>query len=94
MKYVPNQDTEFQLDRLLNEGLELNDNFRGALLEIDLSEGENTVRHGLGFKPYGFILLVKDGPGEVYGTRLSEWTNELLYCGCDATSLKVRLFVL
>ncbi len=93
MKYVKDGDTEYQLNLLLNEGLELNDNFRGALLEVDLVEGDNEIRHGLGFTPIGVILLLKDGPGEQYGTRLGEWTNEILFLRCDVSSLRVRLFV-
>lgn len=94
MRYIKDQDTEFQLDLLLNEGLELNDNFRGALLEVDLVEGDNEIRHSLGFTPYGVITLLKSGPGELYGTRLLEWTNELLFLRLDVTSLRVRLFVM
>lgn len=93
MRYIKDGDTEYQLNLLLNEGLELNDNFRGALLEVDLVEGDNEIRHGLGFKPFGIIILLKDGPGDIYGTRLTEWTNEILFLRCDVTSLRVRLFV-
>ena len=93
MRYVSGGDTEYQLNLLLNEGLELNDNFRGALLAELLVEGDNEVRHDLGFIPFGAMILLKSGPGEIYGTRLTEWTNEILFLRCDVTKLEVRLFV-
>ena len=57
MRFDPTGDVAFQLESLLNEGLELNDNFRGGLLETDLVIGDNTVQHGLGFIPIGYIVL-------------------------------------
>lgn len=93
MRFIKDEDTEYQLNQLLNEGLEFNDNFRGALLEVDLVEGDNTIRHGLGFKPYGAIILLQSGPGDIYGTRLTEWTNEIIFLRCSVKKLGVRLFV-
>jgi hypothetical protein len=94
MRYVKDGDVEYQLDQLLNQGLEFNDNMRGALVEHDLVEGDNEIRHALGFVPYGAIVVLKSGPGEIYGTRLLEWTNEIMFLRCDVSSLRVRLFVM
>ena len=55
--FYPDGDLNFQLAQLLNEGLELGDNFRGATLEEDLVVGDNTIQHGLGFVPTGYIVL-------------------------------------
>ncbi len=55
--FHPDGDLTFQLAQLLNQGLELGDNFRGATLEEDLVVGENTIQHGLGFIPTGFLVL-------------------------------------
>ena len=57
MRFESEGDINFQLDQLLNQGLEFNDNLKGALLEVDLVAGENTIRHGLGFVPIGYIIL-------------------------------------
>ena len=57
MRFELEGDINFQLDQLLNQGLEFNDNLNGALLEVDLVAGEKTVRHGLGFVPIGYIIL-------------------------------------
>ena len=57
MRFEPGGDLTFQLEKILNEGIEFNDNLRGGLLEADLVVGENTVQHGLGFVPIGYIVL-------------------------------------
>lgn len=93
MRFRPEGDVDYQLDRLLNNGLEFADNMKGVLIERDLSEGDNEVRHGLGYVPFAAIVLLKSGPGEIYGVRDTEWTGEIMFLRCDATSLRVRLFV-
>lgn len=87
------EDIDFQLNQLLNEGLELSDNLRGGLLEVTLSIGENSITHSLGFKPIGFILLYKDLEGDIFGSRIDEWTNEVLFLKSSVSNQKVRLFV-
>lgn len=93
-RFNPEGNTNYQLNLLLNEGLELSDNFRGALLEVTLDSGENEVRHELGFQPIGYILLYKDLEGDIYGSRVTEWTKTILYLSSSVPSQKVRLFVL
>lgn len=88
------ENVNFQLLKILNEGLELGDNFRGGLIEATLSVGENTVRHGLGFRPIGYLVLYKDISGEIFGSRVGEWTTEVLFLQSSVGSQKVRLFVL
>ncbi len=123
--FHPDGDLTFQLAQLLNEGLELGDNFRGATLEVDLAVGDNEILHGLGFVPTGYIVLfpgttVSAGGAAIgaidvvkrtsddfllflagsfgvqafTGTRLDEWTTEILFLNASVVSLKVRLFVL
>ena len=94
MRFEPEGDLGFQLDRLLNEGLEFNDNFRGGMLETDLVVGENTVRHGLGFIPVGYLVIYPGTDGTFVGVRISEWTNETLFLNASVASQGVRLFVL
>jgi hypothetical protein len=88
-------DIPFQLNLLLNEGLELQDNFRGALLEIEnVLAAENTVQHGLGFIPTGYIILYSEDPAIFSGARIEDWTIETIFLNSSATSQRVRLFVL
>ncbi len=93
-RFNPDGDITFQLDNLLNEGLELNDNFRGALLELDIKEGFNTIQHGLGFIPTGYIVIYKDVEGDIFGTRVGEWTEEVLFLRSSVRNRVVRLCVL
>ena len=92
-RFNPSGDIGAQLDLLLNEGLELNDNFRGALLEVTLDAGENTVQHGLGFIPTGFIVISKDKEGDIFSSRVNEWTEEALFLQSSVESQAVRLCV-
>ena len=94
MRFIKSQDTEHQLDKILNEGIEFGDNMKGALLEHTFSEGENEIQHGLGYVPFGVIVLLKSGPGEIFGTRDTEWTSEIMFLKCDVKNLKARLFVM
>jgi hypothetical protein len=94
MKYDPKGDLEFQLDKLLNEGLEFSDNFRGALLEVDLAAGENTVIHSLGFVPQGYLVLYSANEAIIYGSRVEEWTSESIFLVSNVTSPAARLFVM
>jgi hypothetical protein len=92
MRFQPEGDTEFQLDRILNNGIEFADNMRGSLIEVTLS-GETRVTHGLGYTPMGFLVIFKDGEGDVWAARPRDWNSQTLYLASSATSLKVRLFV-
>lgn len=94
MRYIRGASVEFQLDQLLNEGLELGDNVRGGILEIDLVVGENEVQHGLGFVPQGYIVLYSEESDLPYGSRVDEWNSERLFLRSNVTNQRVRLFVL
>ena len=96
MRYNPTQnirDITFQLDRLLNEGLELQDNFRGGLFEVTLNAGENTLQHNLGFIPMGYIVLYKSLTGDIFGARVEQWTKTELFLESSVSNQRVRLFV-
>lgn len=94
MRYYPEQETEFQLGQMMNNGLTLQDNIEGALMEIELVEGENTIQHGLGFVPTGYIVLYQEASGNIYGARVAKWTNENLFLTSSVANPRVRLFVL
>ena len=94
MRYQPEGDMDYQLNGLLNGGLTFYDNMRGAILDVDLVEGFNEVRHGLGFTPMGYLVLVKQNEGDIYGTETEKWTNEILCLVSSAPNQKVRLYVM
>lgn len=94
-RFEPEGEVVFQLDDLLNEGLELNDNFRGALLEIEnVLAAENVIQHSLGFIPIGYWILYTEDPSIFSGARIEDWTTEQIFLNSSATSPRVRLFVL
>lgn len=97
MKFHPQPEIEAQneqLARLLNGGLTFQDNVQGTLLEVDLVADEvNTVHHGLGYVPVGFIVIVKDAAGEIYGANTNQWTKEILLIASELDQHS-RIFVL
>ena len=94
MRFQPQGDLEYQLSLLLNGGLTFHDNLRGVIIDVDLVNGVNTVRHGLGHTPTGYLVLVKQNEGDIYGTETTKWTSEILYLVSSAQSQKVRLYVM
>ena len=94
MNYEIDGDLEFQLDKILNRGLVVEDNFNWAILEVVLVSGENTIQHGLGRVPNGYIVIYTDSAVTITGSSLSSWTIEQLFLTSSAASPKVRLFVL
>lgn len=93
MRYFPEGDLDYQLNALLNEGLTLHNNIHKVIVNVDLTEGINTVRHGLGHTPIGYVVLVKQNEGDIYGTETDKWTKEILFLVSSALSQRVRLFV-
>lgn len=93
MRFDPSGDTDLQLDRLLNEGLEFRDNFRSAFLEVSLDEGKNEIQHGLGFVPLGYLVLYKRENTDIFGTEKDQWTTEQLFLKSSAKNPKVLLLV-
>ena len=94
MRYYPNQDTEHQLDLLLNKGLTLVENFSGVILHVELEEGVNVIHHALGFTPVGYLVLLQQNAGDIYGTETDKWTDEILYLVSSVANQKARLFVM
>lgn len=94
MRFRPGEDTEFQLERMLNKGLEFQDNMRGSLFEGEFEDGVLEIEHGLDVTPIGFIVIWKDGEGDIWATRLQEWNRTRLFLASNVSNLKVRLFVM
>ncbi|MEE8113335.1 MAG: hypothetical protein V3T23_03165 [Nitrososphaerales archaeon] len=91
--YNPDGDTEFQLAALLNQGLTVQDNFNWGILEVILASGVNTLQHGLGFIPSGYIMIYSEDPITLSAPSLTSWTKEQILLTSSAASPKVRLFV-
>jgi len=94
VRFYPEQETDFQLGQMLNNKLTLQDNMEGALMELSLDAGENTIGHGLGFVPTGYLVLYQQAEGNIYGARVADWTNENLFLVSSVANPRVRLFVL
>jgi len=94
MKFDPAGDIGYQLGVLLDGNVELGQQIRGGHVEVTLVGAETRVEHNLGYTPSGYLILRKDGTGDVWATKITEWDSVSLYLATDATSLVVRLFVL
>lgn len=91
--FVPNQDTDAQLARLLNRGLTFQDNVRCAILEVELEFGMTTIQHGLGFTPLGYIVIWQSDSGAIYGGPTNLWTNQAIVISSDVAQ-DARIIVL
>ena len=83
-----------QLYDILNDGIDLEDNIRGALVTETVMTLSTTIFHGLGYVPKGFLIIRQEGEGMVWADRVSEWTTEDLFCRSNVENLKVTFFVL
>ena len=94
MRYEAGGSLEFQLNNILNNGLVVEDNFDSAILEVELVLGENTIQHGMGRVPNGYIVIYTDSAVTITGSSIKSWTTEQLLLTSSAASPRVRLFVL
>ena len=60
------------------------------IVEKDLSTSETSVEHKLNRKPTGYIVIGKDGVGDVYSSSTAD--SKFLYLTSDAT-INVKLLV-
>lgn len=61
----------------------------GLQVSINLSNGVNSVNHGLGRKPNGFIVVAKSGNVDIWGTAFTEKTLTLSTSGAVSGSIWV-----
>lgn len=94
MRYEAEGSLEFQLNNILNNGLVVEDNFDWAILEVELASGENTIQHGMGRVPYGYLVIYTESAVTITGSSIGSWTTEQLLLTSNAASPRVRLFVL
>ena len=94
MRYEAGGSLEFQLNNILNNGLVVEDNFDWAILEVELALGENTIQHGMGRVPNGYLVIYTESAVTITGSSIGSWTTEQLLLTSSAESPRVRLFVL
>ena len=94
MRLDPSGDLAYQLDKIINGGIEFEEHIRGTFVEQILVLGENRIEHNLGYTPVGFNIILQEGQGDVWATRVSEWNSQSLWLESSVESLRVRLFVL
>ncbi|GAG16270.1 unnamed protein product [marine sediment metagenome] len=93
-RYYPEENTEEQLDYLLNSGLTFIDNMRCSILDLDLDEGLNEIQHGLDYIPLGYFVIYKTEEGDIWGTDQQSWTESTLSLRSSVPNQKARLIVL
>jgi hypothetical protein len=85
---------ETALDGVLNGGLRIDENFDGEIVSYSsnaIANTQDTVIHGLGKIPVGFLVIDIDKGGVVYRSATSDETN--LYLKCSTATTAVTLFI-
>jgi len=54
---------------------------------------EDTVTHGLGRVPVGYVVVDRDKPGVVYSSSKALWTTSTMRLKCDTASTAATLLV-
>ena len=54
---------------------------------------ENTITHGLGAVPVGWLVVSKDKAGDLYAGTTT-WTSTKLYLKCSVASVTYKIFLL
>lgn len=62
----------------------------------DTPDAENTIAHGLGAVPIGYIIIGQDKAGSLYqlSTTGTVWTSSNLYLKCSVASVTYKVFLL
>jgi hypothetical protein len=88
-------DQSVNLDSILNRGIKFTDNVDCRIVDYASNatpDAEDTLAHGLGKVPTGYIVIGKDKAGTVYdGT--TAWTATNIYLKCDTASVAAKLIV-
>lgn len=96
MRVNPGGSFDKQVLEALSNNLSFHDNFKGGFVDITTPNPagtELTVQHGLGYVPTGFIIVLKEGAGDVYASNVSSWDGEFLYIKSDTADLDIRIFI-
>lgn len=80
---------------ILNRGITFNENVDCRLNSFSSSgtpDAENTIAHGLGKVPIGYIVYGLNKAAIVY-TGATAWTNENIYLKVNVASVAVKIIV-
>lgn len=95
MRFDPGGDEKYQLTQILNDGgIKFGDNVEGGFIEVTLTTSPQEITHGLGYTPKGFLIIGKDGEGDIWTANQELWNNSTLWLASNVTNLKVRLYVM
>lgn len=86
-------DLSLNLEGILNRGITFNENVATNLLEFTsngVADVENTVAHGLGKVPTGFIVYSVDKAGVVY-KGATAWTTTNIYLKVNVATVAVKV---
>lgn len=81
--------------KILNGGIIFADNVDCALVSFTSSgtpDAENTVAHGLGKVPTGYIIYEQDKAGSLYKGSTS-WTKTNIYLKCNVASVAFKAII-
>jgi hypothetical protein len=86
----------FSVTKILNGGILFQDNFDCKLVSFTSNatpDTEDTIAHGLGRTPTGYLIYSKDKAGILYdGGTAFDATNLYLKCNVASVALKIIVF--
>ena len=89
------RDQQRNLEAILDRGIIFDENFDSVSVTFTSSatpDNENTIPHGLGKIPIGWLVYSKDKAGDVYdGT--TAWTTTNLFLKVDIASVTVKIII-
>lgn len=89
------EERDQNLASILDRGVDFDNNFDGRLNSFSSSgvaNAENTVAHGLGKVPTGYIVTSIDKAAHVY-KGASAWTKDNIYLKVDVATVAVSILV-
>lgn len=92
-KQASTAERELNLDAILNRGITFGDNMDCRLVSFTSSatpDAENTVAHGLGKMPTGFLVYSLDKGAVVYNSG-SAWTTTDAFLKVNTASVAVKV---
>ena len=75
---------------------ERGENIHGRFQTLTTSatpDAENTLAHGLGSVPIGYIIINQDKAGSLYDSGTS-WTSTSIFLKCNIASVTFNIFIL
>ena len=87
--------TMTNLESVLNGGLSFSENMDCKLVSYTTNVApntEDTVAHGLGKVPTGFLIYSEDKAAVIYDSGTA-WTKTNIYLKCDTASVAAKLII-